>query len=114
MRLALAVGVQRPDRVRIKVVNQLPQPDHPELLAIGRQTGLLGPHIGGITFGHTIFIRHDNVSNRLISHELRHVHQYEAAGSIGAFLATYLEQIAAVGYDHAPLEIDARRHERNE
>lgn len=37
MQLALAVGVRRPDRVRIKVVNQLPQPDQPELLAIGRQ-----------------------------------------------------------------------------
>jgi hypothetical protein len=32
-RLALAVGVQRPYRLRIKVVNQLPQPDHAELLA---------------------------------------------------------------------------------
>jgi hypothetical protein len=74
MRLALAVGVQRSDRVRIKVVNQLPQPDHAELLAVGHQTGLLGPNIGGITFGHAIFIRNDNVSNRLISHELRRVH----------------------------------------
>jgi hypothetical protein len=111
--LATAVGVQRPDLVRVKVVDQLPQPTHPELLAVGLQTGLLGPQIAGITFGHAIFIRQGQVSNRLISHELRHVHQYEASGSIGAFLATYLVQIASVGYHQSPLEIDARQHERD-
>jgi hypothetical protein len=51
MKLAVAVGVQHSDRVRIKVATQLPQPHHPELLAIGKQTGLLGPRTGGITFG---------------------------------------------------------------
>lgn len=111
--LATAVGVQRPDLVRVKVVDQLPQPTHPELLAVGLQTGLLGPQMAGITFGHAIFIRQGQVSNRLISHELRHVHQYEASGSIGAFLATYLAQIASVGYHQSPLEIDARQHERD-
>jgi hypothetical protein len=111
--LAITVGVQHPDRVRIKVVDQIPQPDHPELRAIGIRTGLLGPHIGGITFGHAIFIRQGEVCNRLVSHELRHVYQYEAKGSIAAFLATYLEKIVTVGYDHAPLEIDARLYERD-
>jgi hypothetical protein len=67
----------------------------------------------GITFGHGIYIREGTVSNRLVSHELRHVHQYEAAGSIAAFLATYLQQIVTVGYDNAPLELDARAHERD-
>jgi hypothetical protein len=41
------------------------------------------------------------------------VHQYEEAGSIAAFLATYLEQIVTFTYAHAPLELDARRHERD-
>jgi hypothetical protein len=112
-KLAIAVGVQRPDLVRIKVVNQMPQPENPDLVAIGIQTGLLGPNMGGITFGHAIFIRQGQVTSRLLSHELRHVHQYEAAGSIAAFLGTYLEQIAIVGYERAPLELDAQRHERN-
>jgi hypothetical protein len=111
--LAVAVGVQFPDRVRIEVVNQLPQPSHPELLAVADQTGLLGPHMAGVTFGNAIFVRHGQVSNRLVSHELRHVHQYEAAGSIGAFLGTYLHQIATVGYECAPLEIDAMKYERD-
>jgi hypothetical protein len=110
---AHAVGVQRPDQVRIKIVSQLPQPDHPELLAVANQTGLLGPNMGGVTFGHAIFIRQGQVTNRLVSHELRHVHQYESFGSIGAFLAIYLDQIATVGYDNAPLVFDARQHERD-
>jgi hypothetical protein len=52
-------------------------------------------------------------TTRLVSHELRHVHQYETAGSIAAFLGVYLAQIATVGYDNAPLEPDAIRHERH-
>jgi hypothetical protein len=39
--------------------------------------------------------------------------QYETAGSIAALLAVYLEQIATVGYDNAPFELDAVRHERH-
>jgi hypothetical protein len=112
-KLALAVEVQYPDRVRIKLVRQIPAPADPELRAIAIQTGLIGPHTGGITLGHGIFILDGQDSNRLVSHELRHVHQYEVAGSIAVFLQTYLEQIATVGYDRAPLELDARRHERD-
>jgi hypothetical protein len=112
-KLAVAVGVRDRDRVRLKFFTQIPRPDNPELRALGVQTGLLGPHIRGITFGHAIYIRHGQATNRLISHELRHVHQYEAAGSIAAFLGTYLEQIAIVGYERAPLELDAQRHERD-
>jgi hypothetical protein len=112
-KLAVAVGVRDPDRVRLKFFTQTPQPDNPELRALGIQTGLLGPHIGGITFGHAIYIRQGHASNRLISHELRHVHQYEDAGSIAAFLGTYFEQIATVGYERAPLELDAEQQERD-
>jgi hypothetical protein len=113
MRLAAAVGVRDSDRVRIKIVQQLPKPQQPELRLAADQTGLLAPGMVGITFGHGIYIREGTVSNRLVSHELRHVHQYEAAGSIAAFLATYLQQIVTVGYDNAPLELDARAHERD-
>jgi hypothetical protein len=113
MRLGASVGVRESGHVRIKMVSQLPQPEHPGLRAAADQTGLLGPGMAAITFGHGIYIREGYVSNRLVSHELRHVHQYEAAGSIAAFLATYLQQIVTVGYDHAPLELDAKAHERD-
>jgi hypothetical protein len=111
--LAKAVGVQNPDRVRIKLVNQLPQPEHPQLRAAAVQAGLLGPNMVGITFGYGVFLSAGRVNNRLVSHELRHVSQYETAGSIAAFLPTYLEQVVTVGYAQAPLELDAQRHERD-
>jgi hypothetical protein len=112
-RLAAASGVRNSGRVRIKIVQRLPKPQQPELRTAVDQSGLLGPHMAGITFGHGIYIRDGAISNRLISHELRHVHQYEEAGSIAGFLATYLQQIVTVGYENAPLELDARAHERN-
>jgi hypothetical protein len=111
--LAKAVGVSNVTRVRIKLVNQMPQPSHPELRAAADQTGLLGPNTRGVTFGYAVFIRHGCETNRLVSHELRHVHQYEAAGSIAAFLPIYLAQIVSVGYGQAPFELDAKRHERD-
>jgi hypothetical protein len=92
-------------------VDQLPLPEEPALRAAALATGLIGPQMAGLTLGHTIFVLRKHLSNRLISHELRHVHQYEELGSIAKFLPLYLEQIATVGYENAPLEIDARKYE---
>jgi hypothetical protein len=114
LQVARAVGVQHATKIRIKLVSQLPQPNDPALRAAANQTGLLGPYIAGITFGHGIYIRNHQASIRLLSHECRHVYQYESAGSIAAFLEMYLEPIVTVGYQNAPLEADAKRHERDE
>ena len=66
----------------------------------------------GLTLGYAVLICRGHESRpRLLSHEFRHVYQYEAAGSIAAFLPAYLEQIVAFGYFNAPLEADARTHE---
>lgn len=111
--IARSVGVMRPELIRISMVPQLPQPEDPELLWAAQHTGLLGPNMAGLTLGHAIYIRHGQDSIRLISHECRHVHQYELAGSIAAFLPQYLQQIATVGYANAPFEIDAREHEQH-
>ena len=108
---ARAVGVSDPGRVRIKVVADLPEPADDELRAAAIQEGLLGPQTHGITFGHGVIIRRGHEDNRLVSHELRHVYQYEAAGSIASFLPVYLKQIIDYKYENAPLEIDARQHE---
>lgn len=111
LRLARAVGVSIPEKIRVRIVETLPLPDDPDLRSVALETGLLGPDMIGITFGYGIYVRDGHVSNRLISHECRHVYQYEAAGSIDEFLPVYLYQIATVGYYDAPLEIDARQHE---
>ncbi len=111
LQLARAVGVNSPESIRISVVHALPLPDDRDLRAVALETGLLGPEMIGVTFGYGIYLCDGHIDHRLISHECRHVYQYEAAGSIAAFLPVYLEQIATVGYRDAPLEIDARMHE---
>ncbi|KAB0642508.1 hypothetical protein [Burkholderia latens] len=108
---ARAVGVAQPERIRVVIVDRLPFPDTPALGAIARDTGLLSPGTIGLTLGHAVFVLRGHDTRRLLTHEFRHVHQYEAAGSIGAFLARYLHEIATVGYHDAPLEADARQHE---
>jgi hypothetical protein len=93
------------------VADRLPFPDTPALGAIARDTGLLSPGTIGLTLGHAVFVLRGHDTRRLLTHEFRHVHQYEEAGSIGAFLARYLHEVAIVGYHDAPLEADARQHE---
>jgi hypothetical protein len=111
--LARRVGVAHPDRIRVAVVELLPMPEDPELRAAAVQTGLLGPQMAGLTLDYSVFARRGYVTWRLLSHEFRHVFQYEQAGSIAAFLPIYLQQIVQVGYANAPLEIDARAHEQD-
>ena len=110
-RLARAVGVRQPENIRVSVVDSLPLPDDPELRAVAVETGLLGPGMIGVTFGYGIYVCEGHVDNRLISHECRHVFQYEEAGSIAVFLQIYLQQIVTFGYHDAPFEIDARQNE---
>jgi hypothetical protein len=111
LRLARSVGVHFPERIRVVESASLPFPADPELSAAALQTGLLGPGTAGLTLGYAVFIMKGQGSNRLISHECRHVHQYEVAGSIAGFLPLYLQQIVSYGYEQAPYEIDAREHE---
>jgi hypothetical protein len=113
VRLARAVGVRQPELIRVVEAASLPSPADPDLSLAAAQTGLLGPHMAGLTLGYTIYIRAGYGSSRLLSHECRHVYQYESAGSIAAFLPLYLEQIVFYGYERAPLEVDARTHERD-
>jgi hypothetical protein len=110
--IARSVGVVKPELVRIEIVgDRLPMPDDPVLQAAAIQAGLLGPGMVGLTLGHSIFICHGHKTRRLVSHELRHVYQYEQRGSIAAFLPVYLSQVLTVGYENAGFERDARTHE---
>ncbi len=110
--IARGVGVARPERVRVEMVgDSLPMPDDPTLREAAMQAGLLGPGMIGLTLGYSIFICRGHKTPRLLSHELRHVHQYEQHGSIAGFLPLYLQQVIEVGYRDAPFERDAREHE---
>lgn len=109
--LARSAGVDHPERIRLLQVTQIPFPDDPQLIKIATETGLLTPNIVGLTLGYGIYLRHGHCTPRILSHEFRHVYQYEQAGSIAAFLPEYLRQIAQYDYANAPLEMDARGHE---
>jgi len=111
--VARSVGVMRPELIRIAEVPRLPLPEDPALQQAAIATGLLGPNMIGMTFGYGIYVCHGHGTISLLSHEFRHTYQYEQAGSIGAFIPTYLQQIVTVGYHNAPLEIDARAHEKH-
>lgn len=108
---ARTVGVAMPENIRVALVPSLPLPEDYELRTIALGAGLLGPGMIGLTLGHGIFIVQGYETRRLCSHEFRHVHQYEQAGSIAAFLPEYLRQVSGFGYRDSPFEVDARRHE---
>ena len=109
--IAKRVGVARPELIRIAEVDEIPLPSDPQLQQAALLTGLLGSDTAGLTLGYGIYIRRAHISVRLLSHECRHVFQYEQAGSIASFLPSYLQQIVDHQYENAPFEIDARNHE---
>ena len=109
--LANRVGVVQPERIRILMVPTVPAPDDQELRQIAIEQNLIGPTTAGLTLGYGIFIAEGQLTPRLLGHECRHVYQYEVAGSLGAFLPQYLQQVAEFTYDRAPYEVDARAWE---
>ena len=114
IRLAREQGVRDVSRVRIVVVERVPLPDDQLLRAAALRVGLSQETASGITLGYAIYARRGEENDvRLLSHELRHVAQYEEAGGIAAFLARHLVDLARAGYEASPFEVDARAHERS-
>ena len=111
MEVARRVGVMSPERIRIMLVEEMPQPEDAQLRQTAARAGLLGAGTAGLTLGYAILVLRGCDSVRLVSHECRHVHQYEKMGSIAAFMPVYLQQVLHYGYEDAPLEVDARAHE---
>ncbi len=105
---AQAAGVNTPKKIRVCVVQEIPQPEHPRIKQIAAEVGLITPLTVAITFGYGIFVREDRSSDReTLAHECVHVAQYEKLG-IEDFLMQYVMQVFKNGYDNAPLESEAR------
>ena len=110
--IARRAGVRAPEKVRILVMDEIPLPDDPALQGAALSVGLSQSDAAGMTLGHAVFLRRGYESDvRVISHELRHVAQYEACGGIAGFLAVHLADLVAFGYEDSPFEVDARAHE---
>jgi hypothetical protein len=110
--LARATGVQHPERIRIQVVDRFPLPREAEVKAAALKIGLASPTVVGLTLGYSVMVRRGHEGDpRLLSHEFRHVSQYEAHGGIEGFLTRHLQDLARFGYEDSPFEVDARAHE---
>jgi hypothetical protein len=112
--IATQVGVKHPADIRILEVDKIPAPTDMLLQQVAEKMNFLGPNTLGITLGYGVYLRKGYVTDRLLSHEFRHVHQYEAAGSTEAFISEYLRQMFQYGYLESPYEVDARTHEIGE
>jgi hypothetical protein len=111
---AKQVGVTKPEEVKILEISKIPIPENEKLSEAATQIGFLSEEMKGLTLDHSIYIRKGHNTTQLLSHELRHVYQYEAFGSLPEFLMEYLKQIVLVGYENSLLEQDARNHEITE
>jgi len=107
---AKSIGVKNPDRVRLLRTDSIPVPAHRALRAAVSSLNFLTGAPRGLALEHGIFVRSDCWRDRaLIAHELVHTAQYQRLGGVVPFLQTYIAQCAAVGYENAPLELEAIR-----
>jgi len=105
---AKAIGVRNPQRVRLLRVDSVPVPVHPMLRAAAASINFVTAAPSGLTLENGIFVRADHWREReLIAHELAHTAQYQRLGGVLPFLQTYIVQCATVGYQQAPLELEA-------
>ncbi|HLW34973.1 MAG TPA: hypothetical protein VKS98_04875 [Chthoniobacterales bacterium] len=105
---ARAVGVRNPERVRLLRVDSIPVPAHPMLKAAAASINFITATPSGLALENGIFVRSDRWGDReLIAHELAHTAQYQRLGGVVPFLQTYILQCATVGYQQAPLELEA-------
>jgi hypothetical protein len=111
-RVARSVGVADAERIRLLLVDRVPIPAGRVVDRIARRIGVPASEVDGLTLGHAVFIRRDAFTPALLAHECRHVRQCERLGSLPAFLAAYLRQVARHGYRDAPFEADARQAAR--
>lgn len=105
---ARAIGVQRPERVRLLRVEEIPFPKQPDLRRAAIAIHFLSPETSAVTLQYGILIRWDQWRGRdLIAHELVHTLQYERMGGIEPFLKEYLNQCLTIGYANSPMELEA-------
>jgi hypothetical protein len=108
---ARRAGVARPERVRVRVVDDLPWPGPLWLRKLAQSARLAPQDIVGVSLGYGIWLCADVAGDRaLLAHELVHVAQHERLGGLRAFLGAYLaECLTGPGYPAGVLEQEALR-----
>jgi hypothetical protein len=111
--IAKGSGVKLTRNIRLVVVDEIPLPEDPPLAGAAAKLGISSSGAAGLTLGYAVLVaRGYEADQRLLSHEFRHVAQYEACGGIAPFLAVHLRDMLEHGYENSPFEVDARAHER--
>ncbi len=108
--LAIDIGIQHPEKVRIVYVDEVPFPyENFALKTLGEALGFIGEGIinNAQVFGYSIYVRHGYELNRPnLAHELVHVLQIERT-SLSHIITQHFSDLAEYGYDKAPLEVEA-------
>lgn len=108
---AREMGVSRPERVRVVVLDAFPMPEDRELRAWTERFGMGSSSEGGRTLGYAILLKPRFAeSSFVVTHELVHVAQHERMGRIG-FVRRYLTELEMMG-PRSPLELEAYRMQR--
>lgn len=110
---AIDLGILCYDKVYILEVAKVPSGLPPFIEKWLQRMHFPAGNAAGMSMRYGIYIDKSYRSNiELIRHELVHTAQYEHLGSLRKFLQLYIYQMMALGYQNAPLEMDAR--ERSE
>ncbi|MBU2978793.1 hypothetical protein [Alteromonas sp. C1M14] len=108
--LAADIGIQKPEKVRIVHVDEVPFPyENFALKTLGEALGFIGEGIinNAQVFGYSIYVRNGYELNRpKLAHELVHVLQIERT-SLDYIIIKHFSDLAEYGYDKAPLEVEA-------
>lgn len=103
MKIARQLGVIRPERVRIIVLETFPMPEDRVLRAETKRYGLGSAAEGARAIGYVIMLKPRYAkSSMIIAHEPVHVSQHDRLGR-AAFLRRYITEMEMLGYFRSPL-----------
>ncbi|WP_394199937.1 hypothetical protein [Shewanella waksmanii] len=108
--LAADIGIQKPEKVRIVYVDEVPFPyENFALKVLGETLGFIGEGIvnNAQVFGYSIYIRKGyQLDTPKLAHELVHVLQIERS-DLTSVITQHFSDMAKYGYENAPLEVEA-------
>jgi hypothetical protein len=104
---AMKLGVAHPELVRVVVLRSFPMPSNRALRVEAKRFGFGSSLEIGRTMGYAILVKPQRAKDpTVIAHELVHVAQQDRLGK-AQFVRQILSELATVGYEKSPLEIEA-------
>lgn len=104
---ARRAGVSSPERIRVRVVDEIPPALNRWLRKILLRLGMV--ESAGMCLRYGIYLEASCARNRrVLVHEMAHTAQYERLGGLWGFLRRYLRECLSVGYANSALEAEAQ------